>query len=385
MISLLPVDKGPTFRVLNRQVFLLLILAATAIGVFALTRSVAAKEQQMEARIAAIWYFQGEHELTLGEIERAIESFRKATANARDNRSYALALANALALGNHTSEAQQALLHLRESDPEDAEINLYLARLAAKSGDVREAIRYYQNALYGRWAGVQVDQRRRLLRIELVRFLLDHQDRNRALSELLILETDLPRTASSHVETARLFRKAGDAASALKNYAEAIRLDPHNADALAGAGEVEFQLGNYPGAERHLKAALAMDPKSSETKQLLGITQMVLEDDPLVPRIPRGEQRKRLLLDFQQALQRLEGCIGQTPDLNAKAELSSLKDEALQEQAKLQPGKALPDSDDVSSDVGLIYQIEQLTSSHCGTPAGLDQALVLIGQKHGGA
>ena len=379
------VDKGPTTRILNREIFLLVILAVSAIAVFALTRSVAATEQQMEARIAAIWYSQGERELTSGEIEKSIESLRKATANARDNRIYALALANALALGNHTSEAQQALLRLRESDPEDAEINLYLARLSAKRGEVREAIRYYQNALYGRWTGALVDQRRRLLRIELIRFLLDHQDPNRALSELLILETDLPRTASSYLEAAKLFRETGDAPDALKTYIEALRLDPHNIDGLTGAGEVEFQLGNYIAAERHLKAALAADPKSSQTKQLLSLTQMVLDDDPLAPRIPREEQRKRLLLDLQQASQRLETCVNGTPDLNKKAELSSLKDQATEEQTKLHSDKALLDSDVVNAEVQLIYQSEQATSSICGAPAGLDQALLLIGLKHGGA
>lgn len=378
-------DKGPTSRAFNREIFLLVILAATAIGVFAVTRSVAAREQHMEARIADVWYSRGERELNSGEIEKAIESFRKAAANARDNRTYALALANALAAGNHPAEAQQALLRLRESDPENAEINLYLARLAAKQGEGREAIRYYQNALYGRWTGALVDQRRRLLRIELVHFLLDHKDPNRALSELLILATDMPKTVSSQVETAKLFREAGDTTNALKNYTGAIRLDPHNVDALSGAGEVEFQLGNYVAAERHLRTALALQPGSSQVEQLLSLTRMVLEDDPLAPRISPAEQRRRLLLDLQQASQRLETCASGTPDLNTKAELSSLRDQALEAQTKLNSSKALPDSDDVTSDEELVYQIEQAASSHCGTPAGLDQALLLIGLEHGGA
>ena len=66
--------------------------------------------------------------------------------------------------------------------------------------------------------GPEVDERKLQLRVELIRFLLVHQQRNIALSELLILETDLPQSAADHVETARLFLQAGDAQHALKNY-----------------------------------------------------------------------------------------------------------------------------------------------------------------------
>ena len=132
----------------------------------------------MDARIAAIWYEEGQSQFSSGQIEKAIDSFRKATTDALRDRTYALALANALAEGNHDAEAQQTLLRLREGDPEDAEINSQLARLAAKRGEVDDAVHYYQNALYGRWAGTQVDQRKLQLRVELIRFLLVHQQRD---------------------------------------------------------------------------------------------------------------------------------------------------------------------------------------------------------------
>ena|SRR5208283_581375 len=91
------VHEAETYRVLNREVFLLIALAVGGIGVFAFTRGMAAREQQMEARIAAIWYREGERQLSSGEVDRAIDSFRKATTNAAGSRTYALGLANALA------------------------------------------------------------------------------------------------------------------------------------------------------------------------------------------------------------------------------------------------------------------------------------------------
>ncbi len=167
------VDEIKTFRVLNRELLLLIALGVIAIGVFAFTKRMAAKEQQLDARIAAIWYDEGERQLSSGKVERAIESFRKATTDALGNRTYTLALATALAAGNHDAEAEQTLLRLRESEPEDAEINLQMARLAAKRGEVDDAVHYYRNALYGRWTGAEMDEQKRQVRAELIRFLLD--------------------------------------------------------------------------------------------------------------------------------------------------------------------------------------------------------------------
>jgi len=378
------VDEGGTYRVLNRQIFLLIALAVIAIGVFAFTRRVAAKEQQMDARTAAIWYKEGERQLGSGQIEKAIESFRKATTDALGDRTYALALANALAAGDHDAEAEQSLLRLRESDPEDAGINLQLARMAAKRGDVPDAVRYYQNALYGRWAGSQVDERERQLRIELIRFLLGHQQRTMALSELLILEIELPPSAAAHVEAARFFLEAGDTQHALKNYAEAVELDKNNVDALTEAGEAAFRLRDYPKADQYLKAALELNPAPQKTRQLLSVTEMVLSDDPLDRHLTDRERQERLLLGFEQARQRLESCLSQTSDGHGTAELVGLEDQALGLEPELH-SKRPPDSELIRSGTELIYAIEKATSAACGEPQGLDQALLLIGQKHSGA
>ncbi len=363
---------------------MLIALALLAIGVFVFTRKMAAKEQQFDARVAAIWYQEGERQLSSGQVEKAIDSFRKATTDALGNRTYTLALANALAAGNHDAEAEQTLLRLRESDPEDAEINLQLARLAAKRGDVEDAAHYYQNALYGRWTGTQVDERKQQVRIELVRFLIGRQRRNIALSELLILETELPPSAAAYVEVARLFMQAGDAQHALKNYAKAIELDKNNLDALTEAGEVAFHLGNYQQADEYLKAALELNPEVQRTRDLLSVAEMVLSDDPLEPHLAKQESQERLLRGFQQARQRLEGCLSQTADSQQNTELAALSERARSLESELH-SKRPPDAELTRSGVELIYSIEKAVSATCGKPQGLDEALLLIGQKHGGA
>ena len=117
------------------------------------------------------------------------------------------------------------MLRLRELDPEDAQINLVLARLT-KQRDLPQAVRYYENAIYGRWTGTQIDERRRQVRVELIQLLLARHERDRALSELLILDGDLPQEANAHVQAGEMFLEAADAQHAVKNFQQAAKLDP---------------------------------------------------------------------------------------------------------------------------------------------------------------
>ena len=375
-------EEGQTPRVLNKEVFLLLAIAFGAACVFLFTRDMAAREQQMEARIAGIWYKQGNLQISSGKTEEAIQSFRRATSGARDNREYALALADALAVGNHSAEAQQLFLRLRESEPENAEINTYLARLASQRGEIDDAVHYYQNALYGHWAGKQVDEQRRQLRIELIRLLLAHQQRDLANGELLILESDLPDSVALHIETAKLFQEAGDLPHALSNYVAAVRLDSHDVEALTGAGEISFQAGDYTNAEHYLNASLEANPTSEQTRQLLALTRMVLEEDPLAPRLTVEERQSRLLQDFDRSLERLESCLGQTANGQATEAMQSLQTQALAMEPAIRRDDHPPDLDTVRSALGLILKLQKVASDSCGKPSPSNQALLLIGLEH---
>jgi tetratricopeptide (TPR) repeat protein len=263
------VSEEETVRILRRDMLLLSVIAACAVGLFLVTKVVAAREGEIESRVATIWYQDGERKLSSGKIDEAIDSFRKATGIDRENRRYVMALADALAAGNHNIEAQQALLRLREQDPTNAEINLRLARLAAKSGDVSEAVLYYHSSLDGMWKGSDVASRRRSVRKELIDFLIARKDQDRALSELLVLDSELPQIADAHVQTAKLYLQVNDAQRALNDFIEAVRLDPLNDEALAGAGETELRLGDRRKARQYLEQAVARGDASPQTRELL--------------------------------------------------------------------------------------------------------------------
>ena len=130
------------------QVGALLIVAVSA---FFVTRAVAANNRDMSVRDAAEWYRRGQEQIDGRKLDDAVDSFRRATVRDRGEKRYVLALARALARNRDDDAARSELLTLRESAPEDPEINLQLARLAAARQDVTEALRFYHNALYAPW------------------------------------------------------------------------------------------------------------------------------------------------------------------------------------------------------------------------------------------
>lgn len=375
-------------RVVRRDILLLVLLFTIAVALFLFTRSMAAKERQLDTNVAAFWFSEGQGQVRSGEMEQAVDSFRKATNRDHDNRVYVLALANALAAAGHIDEARQALLRLRESAPENGEINLYLARLVAKRGDVAEAVRYYHNALYGLWTGSQIDEELRNVRVELINFLIVHQQHSAALSEVLILGASIPEgDGAGQIEAGQLFLKAGDSEHALRHFVRALALSRNNAAALEGAGNAAFQLGDYARASRYLEAALAQGSGSDSDRQLLDVTRMILSNDPLASHLRTAERNRRVMVDFDQALRRLQSCLSQRADGKDKATLGlqALETDALAMQSKLRPGNLVRDPELLGSAMELISKIEETTNITCGEPSGLDRALLLMSRKHQGA
>jgi len=237
-------------NVIHREITQLGILIVGAVLAFLFTRAVAANNREANLRDAGEWYARGERALAAARLDDAVDAFRRATVRNRLDRRYMLALARALEARHDEDAARSVLLTLRESAPEDPEINLQLARLAAARHDVTETVRFYHYALYAPWPSADPDARRRS-RLELVRFLLENDQRSQAVSELVATTADLPNTVEAHLETGRLFVAAGDDGHALDQFQRALRLAPRNQEALAGAAEAAAQLGNDRLAETY--------------------------------------------------------------------------------------------------------------------------------------
>jgi tetratricopeptide (TPR) repeat protein len=182
---------APVHKEVARLVFLVLV----AVAAFFLTRAIAASNRDLTLRNAAEWYRRGEAYVGAGDLDRAIDAYRRATVRNRDNTTYQLALARALVLQHDYDAARAILLRTRESEPDNPQINLDLARVAAARQDVTEAIRFYHDALYAPWPPSDAEARR-AVRIELIQFLLKHGQSARAWAEMLAAQADTPDRAT---------------------------------------------------------------------------------------------------------------------------------------------------------------------------------------------
>jgi tetratricopeptide (TPR) repeat protein len=225
----------------QREIVFFLVAAVAVMPLFLLTRAAARWNRRSHAATAAYWYNQGREQERQGNNAGALESFRSAVVNDHDNHAYGLALAAALSSQNRDAEAKQALLRLREASPEDPDINLQLARLAAKQSQPSDALRYYHIALDGLWgnggSGNDAPGRanqRIATHIEFIEFLLRHRMRNQALSELLALTAELPEGGPSFDRAAKLFLEAGDPRRALDSFSHALRINRHDEQARLG-------------------------------------------------------------------------------------------------------------------------------------------------------
>jgi len=373
---------------ISRLALVLTLAAATGFaGVSHLVTRFTANQQSRGRKLYAL----GHSAASAGRYEDAISAFRAALTCDPANSQYQLSLARALRDSNdprRLDEAESYLVALWQRTPQDAAVNLALARVAAHRGSVEDATRYYHNAMYGVW-NADSDGNRRRARIELIEFLLKKGAPERAESELMALAASLPPDADEHLQAAQLFLQAGDNSGALGQYEEVLRLDPVNAAALAGAGDANYRSGNYATAERYLQASVNANPQDANSRQLLASSQEILRASPFHSHISDAERNRRIAAAFAQAEQRLTECaqhkgINFTPGSYAAASASPLS--ALQsrwsatkpdlDRLRSPAETALPDTI-----MDVVFQIEQQTAAICGPPQGADLALLLISQK----
>jgi tetratricopeptide (TPR) repeat protein len=370
----------------SAPVILLVLTLAAAISFAAVSHLVARFTASQQARGRKL-YAEGLAEASASRYDDAIDAFRAALTCDPTNSQYQLSLARALRDSNdprRLDEAESYLLALWQRAPQDAAINLALARVAAHRGSIEDATRYYHNAMYGVWNS-DPDGNRSRARIELIQFLLRKNAGAQAESELMALAPALPADPTAHLQAAQLFVQAQDYASALSQYQEVLRGDSASPAGLAGAGQAAYRSGNYVTAQRYLQAAVEANPQDADSRQLLETADLILRTNPFHSHISDAERNRRITAAFEQAEKRLTECAQQkdisltaTAPASALATLQSRWTAAKPDLARLRsPGETdLPDAI-----MDIVFQIEQQTVATCGQPEGLDLALLLISQK----
>jgi tetratricopeptide (TPR) repeat protein len=382
-----------------------------------------------QVELAHRWLVRGDQAMRDGKPQAAIDALSSALAFAPSDRSTEIKLAEALASAGRLQEAAVYFNTLLESQQGSGLINLQLARLAARQGNVSQATEDYQRAIYGNWEGDGY-VRRRDVRFELADYLIAHQLLDRAHSELLVAAGNAPEDdISVQLEIARKMEQAQDPSDALHLYRTILRRHPSLREALDGAGRTAFQMGRYLEAKRYLARALEgpgvdQEPKAvldQGREQLSEATRLLL----LYPssRLSLNEQSVRILADRKIAMARLAQCTQERSQVSAKDSaaasapavasqssnpLQSLKSRFTGHPAAPTPNQAaatppvdplkalterwkqLPanlklreleeDSDLAQTQIQLIYDTELLTQQLCGAPAGDDALLLKIAQ-----
>ena len=372
----------------SAPLIILILTFAAAVAFGAVSHLVSRFTANQQARGRKL-YTEGLADASADRYDDAIATFRAALTCDPNNSQYQLSLARALRDSNdprRLDEAESYLIALWQRTPQDAAVNLALARVAAHRGSIEDATRYYHNAMYGAWNS-DPDANRSKARIELIQFLLKKGVPDKTESELMALATSLPPDPAAHLQAAQLFEQAQDYVGALAQYEEVLRADPGNPFALTGAGVAAYYSGNYATAQRYLQAAVNANPQDGNARQLLVTSDLILRANPFRSHISDGERNRRIAAAFAQAENRLTECAQQTgvdlkiPATITASPLSSLQSRWTAAKPDLARLRSAAESDLPDSLMDVVFQIEQQTAAICGPPQRLDLALLLISQK----
>jgi predicted Zn-dependent protease len=298
-----------------------------------------------------------------------------------------LQLAHALAAAGHLPEARAYLLGLWGREPGNGTVNLELARLAADASLVPQAVQYYHDAVYGQWDDNPAEHRRRA-RLELAEFLLRVGHRAQAQAELIALAADLPGNPALETQVATLLVKTGEYEHAARLFRQALRLRPNYAPALEGAGEASFELGQYRDARRYLARGKRGGALSTQSQARLETATLILESDPLAPRLSGQERARRALRAFTQSMERLNGCaVARGVSFENGQQQSDLQKThalALALQPKVRERNLAREPDLLLQVTDMVFEIERVTERACGEPQGVDLALLLLSRAQEG-
>ena len=342
---------------------------------------------QHQSDAAARWKRRGEIALRQGNAMAAVFDLRAALGYAPDDRGTEIELAGALAQAGRLQEATVYFNTLWEKEPGSGTINLQLARLAARQQQTPTALEHYHAAIYGTWEG-DGTVRRRQVRLELVRYLIQQNHFTDARDELLIAAGNDTSTPAL-LEVAGLLEATHAPSDALHQYREVAARHPVNLAALEGAGQTAFLLGRYRTAKSYLERAVAdkstghsLADKSLVEKNLQ-LASAVLATYPS-QRLPEQERLSRVVHAHELARQRFKDCDDKAaaqPDPAPPADKDAM--DALS--ARWQAARTHLTVADLAANqqleqaaTQLVYDTELVTNHVCGEPTGEDAILLRI-------
>ena len=364
--------------------FLILTVATAVLFVATLLlfRSFSAHRVELAHR----WADRGRLALRQSRPSDAIAAFRTSLSYSPGDRANELFLAQALADDNRLEEANDYFLNLWDAQPGDGFINLQLARLARRRDQQQSSIDYYRASIFGNWNG-DGTLHRRDIRLELANYLIDIKRLAAARAELIIAAGNAPSIPDLQIALGDTLIRAGDPASAIREYQQAFNEDPHSAIAFAKAGQLAYRQGDYTHARDWLEHALresagAPGDAASENNvaTLLKNSERILLLDPAAA--PTQTARIIRLLDNRSlVVKRLSACTQQLASKSTLPNSMQLLDAQWKAARTQSRASLLKDPVAETTLQSLINTTEILTSELCGQPTGDDALLLLLAKQ----
>jgi Flp pilus assembly protein TadD len=285
-----------------------LTVCVTLLSAFALTAFSSSVYHKKKEGLGSAHYQLGRTFETHGEVESALDEYRKALLFLPDNAEFRLSLATALLEANRLEEAESHLEQLLQENPTSGPINLLLGRLAVQQQKLKRAVEYYQRGVYEYWPESELAQRRQA-RWELATLLSRTGDRGGFVGELMQLYTNLPANDTPQkLKVANLLLTNGATSEAFRIFRDLSKLAPQNSEVEKGLGQAYFNFGDYVSARHSYQRSLKFAPSDSQTSQLLGLTNDVIDMDAALPYITATEQMRRNRNLLARVVKNLEQC-----------------------------------------------------------------------------
>jgi len=358
----------------SRRPFALVWLSLIVLPLAVITATVTRLHRNHLSTLAAEWSTRGEAAYRDGRAGEAVDDFRSALMYAREDRGLRLRLARALVADGRGAEARGHLLTLWQDEPGNAPVNLELARIAAREGNLADATRYYHAAIEGAW-NAQAERRRRESRLELADYLVSAGESARARPELVALSADATDDLALRKTIASLFARAGQSASAESAYEQVLSVTPNDTEALSGAGEAAFRSGDYAKAARYLARAVSRGESQPDVVRDAAVAQLVLDVDPSQRRLGMTGRATRAGRAYETATMRLTECLALHPE---SVDLHALSARVERIAPRAQARAVARNPDDIETLMETVFDVETATARACGEPTGMDRALYLI-------
>lgn len=251
-------------------------------------------------------YYCGKIYLESGELDKAINEFRKAHDADPGDPNIMIGLGRSYLAGGNTNEAVGILETALKKAPDYADIHYYLGLAFTRAGDREKATNEFKEAL-------NINPKYNAAKQQLDGLLKSgerrHRRKQKKLKQKEVEEQRKSKQANVHFHMGNALYEKGMLKEAMAEYKEALSLRPNYPDIHNRLGEVYMARGAHQKAEEEFLASLKINPKYlaallnlAETRRIFAEELLdkaekdfenVLELDPANKQAARGLEKVR--------------------------------------------------------------------------------------------